>query len=826
MSRSTKKENLLFCIVSTLISTFGILLILKSNGFYPFKEVTLFTFDMKEQYLPFFSSLHYLIGGDDSIFFHWSKSLGGNYIGLYAYYLASPFSWLTTLFSIEKLPLAIFLMTVSKISLSGLTFSVYVNFLWNKYNSLPAQTSSYRRLLAHLTLLPLPIAYALMSYNLQFALSIMWLDGVILLPLLLLGVEKLLDKQRNLWFILPLTAIFYFNYYISYMAGIFCALYLLFRLLTTYSHSRHDLWRILKNFALSTLISLGLAAPLLIPTFSDMFIGKLSDPLTSVVYDPRLINQPLSDILGQLRNGTVNYLGVTGLPNIYCGYLAILLSILFLFCKRISLRERIGAFLLTSFLLLSFYLWPLNIFWHGFITPNSFNYRYSFLFSFCLLYMSCRFLCVLSYQLPCFLEKTHRFPALELVVGLLLLITSADLGINGRAIFRNIDYATPYMRMDEYVSYLNDNKPLIDDIKASDSGMYRICQNYQLTSNDPMLLGFKGMFHYSSTYTQSVNALTSKLGIGQTWLWNTGYGTTPVTDSLWGVKYLLSDTAEPSGYYSLKTTDNSVSVYENPSAMEFIYSAPLASADISFTSDPFENQSRYLNNLCGSNTLFYQKYDIELANPAGSLPADLEYDPVSSWSYSFIAENTDPVYMYMPLTPFVSADIYVNDALAGSFEYGKSIYNLCLGCFHAGEAVTVTVVSASATAPGDTYIESLDTLALQDALTSLQTGEITLTSHSSGRLSGNISVHKGDTIVTSIPYDVGWHIRLDGHKVHASDIGTYADTFLTIQAPEGEHHLEMYYLSPGIVPGLLILLITLMLLLVVNFLQTHKKKQR
>lgn len=137
-----------------------------------------------------------------------------------------------------------------------------------------------------------------------------------------------------------------------------------------------------------------------------------------------------------------------------------------------------------------------------------------------------------------FLEKTHRFPALELVVGLLLLITSADLGINGRAIFRNIDYATPYMRMDEYVSYLNDNKPLIDDIKASDSGMYRICQNYQLTSNDPMLLGFKGMFHYSSTYTQSVNALTSKLGIGQAWLWNTGYGTTPVTDSLWGVKYL------------------------------------------------------------------------------------------------------------------------------------------------------------------------------------------------------------------------------------------------------------------------------------------------
>ena len=165
-------------------------------------------------------------------------------------------------------------MTVSKISLSGLTFSVYVNFLWNKYNSLPAQTSSYRRLLAHLTLLPLPIAYALMSYNLQFALSIMWLDGVILLPLLLLGVEKLLDKQRNLWFILPLTAIFYFNYYISYMAGIFCALYLLFRLLTTYSHSRHDLWRILKNFRSFYINILGTGSSFADPDFFPICLSE------------------------------------------------------------------------------------------------------------------------------------------------------------------------------------------------------------------------------------------------------------------------------------------------------------------------------------------------------------------------------------------------------------------------------------------------------------------------------------------------------------------------------------------------------------------------
>lgn len=89
---------------------------------------------------------------------------------------------------------------------------------------------------------------------------------------------------------------------------------------------------------------------------------------------------------------------------------------------------------------------------------------------------------------------------------------------NGRAIFRNIDYATPYMRMDEYVSYLNDNKPLIDDIKASDSGMYRICQNYQLTSNDPMLLGLREGFIILPLIPKVSTLWSSKLGIGQAWV--------------------------------------------------------------------------------------------------------------------------------------------------------------------------------------------------------------------------------------------------------------------------------------------------------------------
>lgn len=823
-----KKENFLFCLGSTVISLIGILLIMKSNGFYPFKDTTLFTFDMKEQYLSFFASLRYLFNGDDSIFYNWSDSLGGNYFSLYAYYLSSPFSWMTVLFSLEKLPLAVFLMTVCKISLSGLTFSIYLNFMWDKYHVIPEQTGAYHRLLAHFSLLPLTVAYALMSYNLQYSVSIMWLDGVIMLPLILLGVEKLLNGKSILYFVLPMTMLFYFNFYTSYMVGIFSALYLFSRLVASYSaDTRKENLQIIKKYFLSALLSLGLAAPLLLPAFVGILNGKLSDSLSSVVHESSFITYPLTDILKQFRNGAVNYLGLAGRPNIYCGYLILLLSILFLFFRRIPLKDRLAAFSLTAFLFLSFYIRPLDNAWHCFMMPYSFNARYSFLFSFCLLYMSCRILCAIPYhKLPCLTGQTLRLPVTESILLLFLLLTSADMGLNGRAIFRNIDYATPYMRLEEYNTYLNNSRTLISEIESTDTGMYRITQDYQLTYNDPMLWGYKGMYHYSSTYNSNVNSLTSHLGLEQDWMWTSGNGVTPLTSSLLGIRYLLyADGRTQPDYYSLYAGNDSVRTYYNPDALEFFYSAPAVTMDPEFTSDPFRNQNNYLNALCGTEEHFFTDYDTTFTSPATDFPHDLEEDPLSSWEYQFCANSPDPIYLYLSPTPFASVNIYVNGEFIGAYEYGKSIYCLYLGSFEVDEPVTVTVVSYADTSAGDCYIASLDTGALQSALSRLHSREISLTSHSFGSLSGTISVSSGETIITSIPYDSGWRIKLDGNKLPDSELATFAGTFLAIKAAPGDHFIEMSYISPGFIPGVVIFCITLLLWIFVRFLQLYRNRK-
>ena len=60
----------------------------------------------------------------------------------------------------------------------------------------------------------------------------MWLDGVIWLPLILLALERVLDGKGAGPFIAALTVCFLSTWYISYMIGIFCCVYLTVRLVT------------------------------------------------------------------------------------------------------------------------------------------------------------------------------------------------------------------------------------------------------------------------------------------------------------------------------------------------------------------------------------------------------------------------------------------------------------------------------------------------------------------------------------------------------------------------------------------------------------------
>ncbi len=101
------------------------------------------------------------------------------------------------------------------------------------------------------------------------------------------------------------------------------------------------------------------------------------------------LTQAMMMVSGQIGGGlTPTYMD--GLPNLYCGVLPVAMGFLFLLSGKVKLRDKLCAVTLLVFFLLSFIIRQLDYMWHGFHFTNQIPYRFSFLFSFVVLYMAYR----------------------------------------------------------------------------------------------------------------------------------------------------------------------------------------------------------------------------------------------------------------------------------------------------------------------------------------------------------------------------------------------------------------------------------------------------
>lgn len=790
------QRSILF-VLSFLLPLLVMLIVLITKGFYPFGDKTLFIMDMKGQYLEFFASLRYLFGGDDSLFFSWSRSMGGNYLGLFAYYVASPLSFLTIFFPLEKLSVAILLLTLLKVGLCGLSFAWYASYLWREY------TKEDKNGWSCLLILIFSVSYALISYNMVYSLCLMWLDGVILLPMVLLGVEKILKGDQGLHYILSLAAIFICNYYTGYMVGLFTAIYMVYRVLCLVNRKqiKEYLQKTLR-FTCATFLAFGLSAPLILPVVKDLMQGKLA----SAKYMPDTkTNFEFAKLFGKLKNGVYDSITNAGLPAIYCGYLMLVLLLVFFVLRGISIREKIGAVLILGLLGCSLYYTKLDIAWHGFQYPTWFPYRYAFLVSFFMIYMAFRAGCRLWAMLN---QKSQKKPVIPVcITAVLVLVISIELGINGKALMTGLENEFGYDLQQNYETFLQKEKPLTDQVSKEDSEFYRINAAFEYSKNDAMLFGYHGMTHYSSTFHAAVNSLTPKLGIAQAHIWNSGYGSNAMLDSLFAVKYILDDGPVPPSYEAVGTGEMAAA-YRNPYALSIAYSAPITGTQPYVeTGDPFQNQNAFLNMIAGTDQLYFTYSQMQQND---------------TWSYTFTADSGNPVYLYMRPDANSWADVYVNDNWVGNYFSTETVCSLYLGNFQEGEEVTVRIVPSSAVNVSFAAIAELHMELLEPVLAQLQQGNMEITNHQSGKLSGKITVGENQTIMTSIPYDSGWTVKIDGKK---AKLGKYADTFLTVEAELGEHKITFSYVSPGFGTGMVLFVIAIMVMAGYIMLQRSKKSR-
>lgn len=781
-----KKKNGLICLCAFFLAEIIMLCILKKDGFYPFGTKSMLIMDMKNQYVEFLASLRNILRGDDSLFFSWSRSMGGNYIGIFAYYVASPLSFLTVFFPVSKMPQAVEFLTVLKIGLCSLSFSVYGSYLARKYG----------KNLSFAVLVP-SVCYAFMSYTMVYSLSIMWLDGVIMLPLILMGLEKIFDGARGLQYVICLTLLFISNYYTGYMVGIFTGLYFLVRLISEYKkEDQKKELSILGRFTVSSLLSIAMAAPILICAMKDLMSGKLSDVYYG--YEPEnTTNFVFGQFFTKLLHGKYDSITNTGaLPAVYCGFVMLALALVYLVLRRIKWREKIGMGLILCLLVVSFYVVKLDKVWHGFQYPNWFPYRYAFLFSFVVIYMALRAMIELSERA----WKLGRVPVYA-VTAVVLLGVSVEMGSNGAAMLQGLGNEFGYGEMADYDQFISKTQSLVKDIQNKDKGLYRINQKYEYSKNDAMLLGYHGMTHYSSTFNANINSLTPRLGMGQAYFWNSGYCSTPLLDSLFGCKYTINDVAMPSCYTKMKSTDEGGTSYENPMALPFAYAVgqERTAGDLNQQSI-FGNQNEFLNGITGEPKSYFVNCEYTTTQEAASV-----------WSYNVTAAADAPMYLYMQ-AGVSYAQVYVNQNPVNCYFTDESKGALYLGEFKQGESVYIQVAvndDGNTYAPSYTEIVQLDVPALQETMTSLGQGGLQVKKSRGGKISGTITLREDQQeIMTSIPYDEGWIIKVDGKKVEYTK---YADTFLQFPCSAGEHTITMHYVSPGFHTGLLLGILGLIL---------------
>lgn len=762
MIEKGRYKTIIIAVLSFIMPAIIVLIAFAKMQMAPFGGSSTMIMDMSGQYVEFLCGLK---NGD--IYFSWAKALGGNYIGVFTYYVSSPLSFLTLFCSNSHMPIMVLFLTVLKIGLAGLTFGFLLRYRFKQYNMSTVLFS---------------MLYGLMSYNIAYSMCIMWLDGVIWLPVIIIGVEKILEGKSGKLLAVSLFLSFISTYYISYMTGLFTAIYFLYRCVENKIRIK-KFFISLRKFVFSVIVAASWGAFLLIPTLVSLFQGKIG---TSGMDYSGVFNFSLfeSKIKYKFLPGTYDSITNSGTPFIYCSILALLLFVTFFVSRRINLRSKIltGFFALLMFC--SLWFCQLDKVWHVFQYPNWFPYRYAFLFSFLIL--------LTAYRVFVGFKIKRQTVAIVFII-----ICSIDMYSNTMGILKGLDREFRYERYESYNGYKEKIIPLVDETKKDKNAFFRVGATFERTKNEPIGFGYNGITHYSSTYNRHVNSLLERMGMAQAWLWSSYFGSTMLTDSLFSVKYVISDYSVSPHYSEIKKSGDA-SLYQNPNALSIgIVAKKKALESFKFNNNPLQTQNSLFKALTNTDTDYFVSINT----------TRLDSGNIAKFTFS---SNGMPVYAHFNSNKD-GGNLLVNGKSVSGLFTNETRCIQYIGTFAEGEEVSVEVRHNGSVYEKFYY---LDINNFDKAVTALRGSELSVDYFNNNRIEGTVTANKGDVLFTTIPYDKGWKAYIDGKQVQME---TFADSLITIPLAEGKHKIKLSYIPQGFVEGVLLSVIPGLLALLMFF---------
>ena len=807
-------------LIAFFVPVLVMICIFVQRGIFPFGERCFLRTDMYHQYAPFFSEFQYKLRTGGSLLYSWDVGMGVNFAALYAYYLASPLNWLILLCPKKFIIEFMTIMIVLKIGLSGLSFAWYLK----KHSQNCILGVGF-----------FGIFYALSGYMAAYSWNIMWLDCILLFPLIVYGLERLVKEQKGMLYCVTLGLSILSNYYISIMTCLFLVLYFIALLIMEKPGPVRKYVDSCVRFGIYSLLSGGLAAGILLPeiyALQSTASGDFDFPKAWSSYFP------IFDMIARHIGNVETEIGLDHWPNIYCGVAVFLFFLLYLACKKIAVKEKAVYCGLLLIFFASFSINALNFIWHGFHYPNSLPCRQSFIYIFLMLFICFRaymyldetpkkHIAIAFWGSACFVLLAEKLVTQEhfhfIVYYVAIIFLAAYAGLmylykDGKrtvcgflalmlvAIEASINMSVTSVTTTSRESYTSDNEEvrILKDSLQPASDFYRVEKKTRKTKNDGAWMNFPSVSLFSSTANADLSKFFKKLGCESSTNAYSITGSTPFVDSIFSVKYAL---------YSEAVSNTELMMYLRESCgtylYENLYTLPLGfviSSDIEENWQyEMDNPAEVQNDLC-----LVSGADEVLVDAGGT---------VNKNTFTFTPDETGKYYVFVmnKKVKTVKAELPTGQKSFSNVDRG---YLLELGTLAPGTEVKLTADEAGEQLNAIAYRFSED--AMIQVYDRLNQSPMHLTSWKDTKLSGTVSAAKAGMLFTSIPFDKGWTVKVDGEKVETRKA---FGAFLAIDVSAGDHVIDFSYFPKGLKTGGLISGGSIVILILLWFLRREMERR-
>lgn len=819
-------------------------------------ETTILASDGFHQYVIFAENLRNILHGSDSLFYTFTSGLGLNFYALISYYLGSFFSPFVYFFSLKSMPDAIYLFTLLKVACMGLT-------------SFYSLRQLYSKVLKPFTVI-LSSSYALMSFAISQIEINMWLDVFILLPLIILGLNRLLNQKKFILYYLTLTILFIQNYYFGYMVAIFLVLYFLVQI------SKENHWKIRgRQFVDFTVVSIlaGLSScVMLLPTYLDLSThGEKFSTFTEWFTE----NSWFLDLFAKNFVGAYDTTKFGSIPMIYVGIFPLILAIIFFTIKSIKWQTRLAYGIVLLLIIASFYLEPLDLMWQGMHSPNMFLHRYSWAFSLMVILLAAETLSRLKELtvkhyligivplglgfLTTVLLKNHyqfleapqiiitfsflaaytiilisyakQYLTFNLFISFTLLFTVFETSLNTYYQITALNSEWVFPSRQSYELNLTDTEKLIQKSQKLNTTFYRTEELLPQTGNDSMKYNYHGISQFSSIRNTTSSSTLDRLGFKSTGTnLNLRYqNNTLLMDSLFAVKYNLSETdVNKFGFRYLDNSGNT-SLYENQYASQLAILTNGLYKDIDFSVNTLDNQTNWMNNLTGLSEKYFTRVTSQLSGGAnllnGRVTTSNDGQLNSHADYNLTVAPNTQLYISVPNITFSNENsqkvqITVNGKMA-EYTTDNAYTFFDLGYFEDSQTlhVTLSFPENNQVSFNQPNFYALDTTSYQKAMEIINRQKVKVTTNKN-TVTATYKADKASSLLFTIPYDKGWTATQNGQKITLSKA---QDGFMKVDVKSGKGKVVLTYLPTGFKEGTMLSSVGLLLFICYNIARKRKK---